>query len=140
MNNKNLKKNKNGFTLIELIVVIAILAVLALILVPAIGNYVTEAEDSKNLTNVRAYVSEVSTESLINETVDDSGTDGAKCSDYVNPPSGFDEVSMVCQVKDGKILDSNTGAITSRFSFKATSGSKATYTLENGQIVETKGN
>lgn len=39
----NLRKNKKGFTLIELIVVIAILGILALIAIPAYSQYKTQA-------------------------------------------------------------------------------------------------
>ena len=53
------KLNKKGFTLIELIVVIAILAILALVLVPSISNYVTEANKSKDLANVRSVYTQL---------------------------------------------------------------------------------
>lgn len=66
------KLNKKGFTLIELIVVIAILAILAAILVPAIINYVSQANDSKNIANARSIYSEVSI-TLATET-DDTAT------------------------------------------------------------------
>lgn len=55
---KLIRKNKKGFTLVELIVVIAILAILALILVPAITGYVGEANKSKNQANARALYSQ----------------------------------------------------------------------------------
>lgn len=44
---KNLKKNKKGFTLIEMIVVIVIVAILAAISVPAVLKYIDEARDTK---------------------------------------------------------------------------------------------
>lgn len=44
---KLIRKNKKGFTLVELIVVIAILAILALILIPAITGYIAKAEESR---------------------------------------------------------------------------------------------
>ena len=47
------KNNKKGFTLIELVIVIAILAILALILVPAIGKYIGNANDAKNQASAR---------------------------------------------------------------------------------------
>ena len=55
---KLIRKNKKGFTLVELIVVIAILAILALILVPAITGYIEEANKSKNQANARALYSQ----------------------------------------------------------------------------------
>ncbi len=50
---------KKGFTLIELIVVIAILAILAAILIPSITNYISEAEDARDLANARSHYSEL---------------------------------------------------------------------------------
>lgn len=47
------KNNKKGFTLIELVIVIAILAILALILVPAIGKYIGNANTAKNEASAR---------------------------------------------------------------------------------------
>lgn len=56
---KKLFKKTKGFTLIELIVVIAILAILAAILIPSITNYITQANNSKDLANARSIYSEI---------------------------------------------------------------------------------
>ena len=69
---KLIKKDKKGFTLVELIVVIAILAILALILIPAITGYVSKAEKSKNEANARALYSQASFEIVTAETELDS--------------------------------------------------------------------
>ena len=50
---KQLKANKKGFTLIEMIVVIAIIGILAAILVPSMVGYLQTAKDSKNLANAK---------------------------------------------------------------------------------------
>lgn len=44
---KKLKRNKKGFTLIEMIVVIVIVAILAAISVPAVMKYIDEARNTK---------------------------------------------------------------------------------------------
>jgi prepilin-type N-terminal cleavage/methylation domain-containing protein len=61
---KNMDRNQNGFTLIELIVVIAILGVLAAIAVPTVSNYLGsskerawDAEQERIQTAVTAYLS-----------------------------------------------------------------------------------
>ena len=54
---QKLKKNKAGFTLIELIVVIAILAILAAILVPAMISYLNTASAGKEESNLRSAYS-----------------------------------------------------------------------------------
>jgi len=51
-----LRKNKKGFTLIELIVVIAILAILAAVAVPVILGVVGDAEANVNTANARTIV------------------------------------------------------------------------------------
>lgn len=55
---KLIRKNKKGFTLVELIVVIAILAILALILIPAISGYVAKAESRGLESSARALQSQ----------------------------------------------------------------------------------
>jgi prepilin-type N-terminal cleavage/methylation domain-containing protein len=46
--------NKKGFTLIELIVVIAIIAILAAILIPALLNYIQEANQTREQSDARS--------------------------------------------------------------------------------------
>ena len=47
------KKNKKGFTLVELVVVIAILAILALIAIPTITNVINTANKNTNASNAQ---------------------------------------------------------------------------------------
>lgn len=75
-------KNKNGFTLVELIVVLVILAILAALLVPALTGYIDKAreqslisEGSMVLTAAQATVSEAYGTGDI--TVTKGGTDDA---------------------------------------------------------------
>jgi type IV pilus assembly protein PilA len=53
MNLKGLRKNKKGFTLIEIIVVIVILAVLMAVAVPSVLKYVDEANNAKYMSQAR---------------------------------------------------------------------------------------
>lgn len=53
------KKNKKGFTLIEVIVVIAILAILGAILVPSVLGYRMKAEKSNIQTSAKTVMSSI---------------------------------------------------------------------------------
>jgi prepilin-type N-terminal cleavage/methylation domain-containing protein len=56
----NMKKlNKKGFTLIELIVVIAIIAILAAILIPALLDYIEQANVTRAQSDARSLYSAV---------------------------------------------------------------------------------
>ncbi|MEG0451472.1 MAG: prepilin-type N-terminal cleavage/methylation domain-containing protein [Coprobacillus sp.] len=62
MNIKNLRKNKKGFTLIEIIVVVVILAVLMAVAVPSVLKYLGEADNSKYMTQANGQVTETQAE------------------------------------------------------------------------------
>ena len=51
---KQLKKNKKGFTLIELVVVLVIIAILAAITVPVVTGYIEDANDARYVSEARA--------------------------------------------------------------------------------------
>ncbi|MFQ9924087.1 MAG: type IV pilin protein [Beduini sp.] len=51
---KQLKKNKKGFTLIELVVVLVIIAILAAITVPVVTGYIEDANDARYVSEARS--------------------------------------------------------------------------------------
>lgn len=67
-----LKKNKKGFTLIEIIVVIVILAVLLAVAVPSVLNYLDEADNAKLMANARAVMNSAQAE-VVKEDVSSDG-------------------------------------------------------------------
>ena len=86
-------RNKNGFTLIELIVVIAIIAILSLILVPVVRGYVDNANESSDKANAKTcytealivwqiYVGELSNSSIV---IDDGCEINPTSGDNYNP-------------------------------------------------------
>ena len=63
--NKQMKKNKKGFTLVEMIVVIAIIGVLAAMMVPSLLGYIDKANTSNNraaATNIARMAQTVAAE------------------------------------------------------------------------------
>ena len=75
------RKNKKGFTLIELVVVIAILGILAAILIPVIGGFIERANRAADLANARNLFNSasiyVATEKLSTTTAADGGVEAA---------------------------------------------------------------
>lgn len=57
----NIKSDKNGFTLVEVIIVIAILSVLSALVVPKIMGNVKDAKVQKEITDARMLADEINT-------------------------------------------------------------------------------
>lgn len=61
---RELRKNKKGFTLMELIVVIVIIGILTAILVPGIVNWISRAKEVQLETDARAAMMQIQGEAL----------------------------------------------------------------------------
>lgn len=68
---ERLRRNKKGFTLIEMIVVIVIIAILVALAVPKVLSYVEDARDSKFLAEARKVFTEVELTTI--DTISDVG-------------------------------------------------------------------
>lgn len=72
----NVKKNKKGFTLMEMLIVVAIIAVLVAIAIPVLSNNLHKAKVAADWANVRAYYADLQAEYLttgeIREGISDS--------------------------------------------------------------------
>ena len=76
MISKLLKKDKKGFTLMEMLIVVAIIAILVAIAIPTFSNALTRAKVSADKANVRAYYAEVTAAYMLEEkAADDLPTD-----------------------------------------------------------------
>ena len=53
---KEMRDNKKGFTLVELIVVLVILAILAALLIPALTGYIDKAKEKQIVAETRQVV------------------------------------------------------------------------------------
>lgn len=79
---KELKKNKKGFTLAELLIVVAIIAVLVAISIPIFTSQLEKSRDAVTIANLRSAYAEASAAALTgssddaNVTVDNAFKDG----------------------------------------------------------------
>lgn len=62
-----MKQNKNGFTLMEMLIVIAIIAVLIAVAIPIFASQLEKAREATDLANVRSAYAQVSTEALLGD-------------------------------------------------------------------------
>ena len=106
----NLKKNKKGFTLVEIIVVLVIIAILAAIAIPTMLGFVNEARQSE-------YIAEGRTALVASQTI--------VTREYALDP-GISNDDMLTKVKAGyKAITGNASKVTD----------VTTATVVNGQIT-----
>lgn len=63
-----MKQNKNGFTLMEMLIVIAIIAILIAVAIPVFASQLEKAREATDLANVRSAYAQVSTEALLGDS------------------------------------------------------------------------
>lgn len=91
---KQLKKNKKGFTLIELVVVLVIIAILAAITVPVVTGYIEDANDARYVSEARSIYLVVQAEEAKDRA------QNVEKSDY----------SVISETAEKKIKDTATGS------------------------------
>ena len=60
-----MKRIRNGFTLMEMLIVIAIIAVLIAIAIPVFSSQLEKTREATDLANVRSAYAQVSSEALL---------------------------------------------------------------------------
>lgn len=114
---KKMKKNRKGFTLVEIIVVLVILAILAAFTIPAMLGFVNEARGKAYIAEAREVY--VAYQSAISEV---GGSKGTLTADYTGANS--DDAAGV----DGKAVAYLTGDLTKDAKYKVTQS--------NGKVTE----
>ncbi len=113
-----MKKNKKGFTLIEIIVVVVILAVLMAVAVPSVLKYIDEADDAKYMTQARSAYTILNRE--IAKAIVSAPNNTLSSADFesIVENSDFSDLKDICAVSlpqlqyDGEDFPQNDALIT----------------------------
>ncbi len=96
---KNLRKNKKGFTLVEIIVVLVILAILAAAAIPTMLGFVDDAKKKTEIANARAaYVAAqtIATETYATSTATSATDKDAACVTAITKAKVESLASLTC--------------------------------------------
>ena len=111
---KELKKNKKGFTLAELLIVVAIIAVLVAISIPIFTSQLEKSRDAVTIANLRSAYAEASAAALTgssddaNVIVDNAFKDGVgkiRVADVAIKSTDADYEKRVEEIHEGKYDD-----------------------------------
>lgn len=98
--NMNVKKNKKGFTLMEMLIVVAIIAVLVAIAIPVLSNNLHKAKVAADWANLRAYYAFLQADYLTTGEINESClTDLSKY-----PPSSFEMNGQTVKLQAGTFI------------------------------------
>lgn len=95
-----MRKNKKGFTLMEMLIVVAIIAVLVAIAIPVLSNNLHKTRVAADWANVRAYYAFLQADYLTTGEINESYlADLSK-----NPPSSFEMNGQTVKLQAGTFI------------------------------------
>ncbi|MCR4902796.1 MAG: prepilin-type N-terminal cleavage/methylation domain-containing protein [Butyrivibrio sp.] len=130
----DLRKDKKGFTLVELIVVLVILAILMAVLIPALLGWIDKARNSQITTNANAAL--VAAQGLADEYYGTATTPTADgCEAYIT----VDKIKALTDIEETFTINLTLGSsghdicIIQTFEYTSSSLSKtASWTIDTG--------
>ena len=100
MISKLLKKDKKGFTLMEMLIVVAIIAIIVAIAIPTFSNALTKAKVAADKANVRAYYAQVAANYMLAE--DEDAATAALGTDATDATTGLVVSGTAVEMQAGK--------------------------------------
>lgn len=120
----NLRKNKKGFTLVEVIVVLVILAILAAVLVPSMVGWIEKAEKKTAVVEARTFLLAAQTIVAENYSTYTSSTNTTLSDAHVTEAITLSGIAVAI-TEDSDVTV--TGGRVTAFSIVSTGGYTVTY-------------
>jgi len=130
-----MKKQQNGFTLIELMIVVAIIGILAAIAIPQYGNYVSRTKASGAVSDIKVFKLGIGMCRQTTNTFTDC--DSANSGDVPNSPAVLGNFITGFGVSNVGVITGTTTATTPA-GVALTIALTPSYTAGDGQITWTE--
>lgn len=134
---KNLRRNKKGFTLVEVIVVLVILAILIAIAVPSVMKYIDDANDAKYEAQARGAMVALEA-AYVKDYGPDKKVDTLNLNDVIKGELGITEETFKVEAftnTEATIAYTATETPNNIKAYKVTIGSTVVTIVVNGAVT-----